>query len=248
MAKYNLEQLKEEYQAAGWSLKAEKYENLSTLMECVCPEGHTCYLTYERWRKNKSCPQCAASALKKTKVNEVLPKSKGVVRTLVLDQATETTGWAVFDNDKLVQSGVFTVPRFDTEIRINKMKHWFIDMCEAWRADRIVLEDIQLQNFGGGNMNTIGVTTFKTLAHLQGVLIDICVERDLPVKLAHTGTWRTYNDIKGKSRADKKKSAQLIVKEIYNREVSQDEADAICIGRYGITLFKEIKLECTEWV
>lgn len=248
MAKFNIEQLKKDYAAEGWTLNAEKYENLSTLMECVCPNGHTCHLTYDKWRKYKECPQCAAAALQKVKVNEVLPKPKNTVRTLVLDQATETTGWAIFDNEALVQVGVFNVKNFDTEFRINKVKHWFLDMCDAWRPDRIVFEDIQLQNFGGGNLNTIGVTTYKTLAHLQGVLIDTCVERNLPFKLAHTGTWRSYNEIKGKTRADKKRSAQILVKQIYNRDVTQDEADAICIGRYGITLFKEVKLDFAEWV
>jgi hypothetical protein len=70
-------------------------------------------------------------------------------------------------------------------------------------------------------------------------------ENKIPYKVAHTGTWRKHNGIKGKSRADKKKSAQLLVKEIYQKEVSQDEADAICIGRYGLTLYKEISF--SEW-
>jgi len=240
MAKYNIEGLKKEYQDNGWELRADKYENLSTLMECICPEGHTCHMTYDKWRKSKECPQCAAAALKKTKENEVIPKSRGIKRTLALDQATNVTGWAVFDNEKLVSYGVFKNKEDKTEIKINNLKHWFSDMCAAWKVDRLIFEDIQLQNFEGGPMNTIGVTTFQILAQLQGVLIDVAVEEKLPFKLAHTGVWRKYNDIKGKSRADKKKSAQLLVKNTYSREVSQDEADAICIGRYGLTLFKEL--------
>jgi Holliday junction resolvasome RuvABC endonuclease subunit len=119
-------------------------------------------------------------------------------------------------------------------------------MIDSWRADRVVIEDIQLQNFEEENLNTIGVTTFKALAHLQGVLIDMFYEKKISYKVAHTGTWRSHCGIKGKSRADKKKSAQLLVKDIYQKEVTQDEADAICIGRYGITLFKELTF--SDWV
>lgn len=246
MSRFNITQLKEEYKTNGWELCAEKYENLSTLMECKCPEGHTCYLTYDKWRKSKECPQCAASALKKTKINEVIPKSKGIKRTLVLDQATNVTGWAIFDNDKLASYGAFKSKEGKSEEKINAVKHWFSDMCAAWNVDRVVFEDIQLQNLEGGPMNTIGVTTFQVLAQLQGVLIDAAFENGLPCKLAHTAVWRKYNNIKGKTRTDKKRSAQLLVKETYGKTVSQDEADAICIGRYGVTLFQELSF--SDWI
>lgn len=246
MAKYNITGLKEEYQSEGWTLLADKYENLSTMMECKCPEGHTCHMTYDKWRKYKTCPTCAASGLKETKEFEVTPKPAKVKRTLVLDQALNTTGWAVFDDKQLIKYGSFNSNGASSEQKINTVKYWVRDMLDAWRADRVVIEDIQLQNFEEENLNTIGVTTFKALAHLQGVLIDMFYEKKISYKVAHTGTWRSHCGIKGKSRADKKKSAQLLVKDIYQKEVTQDEADAICIGRYGVTLFKEISF--SEWI
>ena len=245
MAKYNITDLKKEYQSYGWTLLADKYENLSTTMECLCPEGHTCHMTYDKWRKYRECPTCSSSALKETKEFQVTPKPAKVKRTLVFDQATNTTGWAVFDDNKLIKYGVFKTKGSSPEQKINEMKYWVRDMISSWRADRVVIEDIQLQNFEEENLNTIGVTTFKALAHLQGVLIDLFYENKIAYKIAHTATWRKHNGIKGKSRADKKKSAQLLVKEIYQKEVTQDEADAICIGRYGLTLFKDLSF--TEW-
>jgi Holliday junction resolvasome RuvABC endonuclease subunit len=203
-------------------------------------------MTYDKWRKYKECPTCAASGIKNAKEFEVIPKPSKVKRTLVFDQATNTTGWAVFDDNKLIQYGIFDSNGSSPEHKINIVKYWVRDMITSWRADRVVIEDIQLQNFEEQNLNTIGVTTFKALAHLQGVLIDLFYENKVPYKVAHTGTWRKHVGVKGKSRADKKKSAQLIVKEIYQRDVSQDEADAICIGRYGLTLFKELSF--SNWV
>ena len=63
MSKFSISQLKEEYQQAGWELCEDKYKNLSTMMECKCPEGHICHLTYDKWRKYKMCPTCAAEAI-----------------------------------------------------------------------------------------------------------------------------------------------------------------------------------------
>jgi hypothetical protein len=46
------------------------------------------------------------------------------------------------------------------------------------------------------------------------------------------GTWRNYNQIKGRSRSDQKKNAQIKVKTLFDINVTNDEADAILIGRY----------------
>ena len=79
----------------------------------------------------------------------------------------------------------------------------------------------------------IGVTTYKVLAHLQGVLINLCLERNIPCEVVHVSTWREYCKIKGKTRTDKKRNAQMQVKDWYDITVTNDEADAICIGRYA---------------
>ena len=46
--------------------------------------------------------------------------------------------------------------------------------------------------------------------------------------------WRKGIGIKGRTRTDRKRSAQQFVKQEYDINVSEDEADAICLGRYGI--------------
>jgi hypothetical protein len=248
MAKFNIEDLKKEYSAEGWVLLADTYENLSTMMKCTCPKGHMNFMTYEKWRKHKTCAACERNSLDSIHLKEeqVMPKQPGVKRTLVFDQAVNTTGWAVFDDNSLIKYGSFSSEGKSSEAKINYVKIRVRDMIQNWRADRVVLEDIQLQSFGDETVNTIGVTTFKSLAWLQGVLLDLLYEMEMEYKLAHTGTWRKYCGIKGKSRADKKKSAQLLVQDFYSKRVTQDEADAICIGRYGISLFK--KKEFVEWI
>ena len=247
MAKFKIEDLQKEYDEAGWKLLSEEYVNLSNQMECICPEGHTNYLTYEKWRKHHECPICSRSALVETPITEVIPKPLNSERILSIDQATNVSGWAVFDNKKLVKYGVFSSPHASSLEKINDVKNWLLNMIISWRPDRVIIEDIQYQrNYDGGADGVVGVTTFKVLAQLQGVIENLFFTNKVIFDVAHTSVWREYNSIKGKTRADKKKSAQFIVKELYGINVSQDEADAICIGRYGLSLRKEVSF--SEWI
>lgn len=240
MGKFKIEDLKKEFQDLGWELISDKYTNLSTQLEMRCPNGHLVYQNYDRFRRNHLCPICARQELNTKEEIERKPKSKGIKRVLSLDQATKTSGWAVFDNESLVKYGIFKAKDKDTNYRIEEIKNYLINMIDFWQPDKVVLEDIQLQQFGPKSSNNIeGVTTFKSLAHLQGVLINTLLENNISFEVVHTAVWRECCGVKGKSRTDKKKSAQLIVKDIYNIEVSQDEADAICIGQYATQKVKK---------
>lgn len=233
-SKFKIEELKKEFQELGWELVSDKYTNLSTQLEMKCPQGHTVYQNYEQFRKNHICPLCARQALDLKENIETKPKSKGVKRILALDQATKISGWSVFDNENLIKFGVFTARDNDVDQRIEIVKNYLINMIDFWRPDKVILEDIQLQQFGPRSTNNVeGVTTFKSLAHLQGVLINTLLENNIAYEVVHTAVWREHCGVKGKSRADKKRSAQLIVKNIYGINVTQDEADAICIGQYS---------------
>ena len=119
------------------------------------------------------------------------------------------------------------------------MKAWMASMIEKYTPDEIILEDIQLQLQKDFNSSqdlgeeNIAVVTYKKLAHLQGVLKNYCYENGVPYKIVPPATWRTYSNVKGRSRTDKKKSAQLIVNNFYEIKVTEDEADAILIGRWA---------------
>lgn len=234
MARFNIKDLKTEFKELGWELISDKYTNLTTQLEMICPEGHTVYMNYDKFRKNHICPICARKKIDLKETIESKPKKKGDFRILALDQATITSGWSVFDNENLIKFGSYTTKDNDTDNRIVDFKNYLINMLEFWKPDKVILEDIQLQQFGPKSSNNVeGVTTFKKLAQLQGVLINTLIENGIEYSIAHTGTWRNACGIKGKTRADRKRSAQLIVEETYGIKSTQDEADAICIGLYA---------------
>lgn len=248
MGRITIGEVRNSCEQLGWQLVTEKYKNLTTQMEFICPEGHTVYTTYDKFRKNPVCPICARQNLNIDEGIKRIPKKGGVKRTLALDQATHTSGWAVFDDENLIKYGKYTAKdHSDIDYRIADFKNYLINMIEFWQPDLVILEDIQLQQFGPKSANNVqGVTTYKGLAKLQGVIINLLIEFGVEYEIAHTGTWRECCGIKGKSRSERKKSAQLIVQDIYGVNPTQDEADAICIGLY-ITQKKKRNASLINW-
>lgn len=218
----------------GWTLISKEYKNLKTEMEFSCPEGHIVYTTWGKLRDNFNCLTCA-EAKKNSENIEIKPKSKGKTRILSIDDATAISGWAIYDDKELVAYGKLELTQKDTVERISKVRQWLINMIENWKPNRIAIEDIQLQKFTGKTGHSeAAVTTYKVLAQLQGALLVTCFEKNIPCSVIHTATWRSHCNIKAKSRADQKRAAQLYVKNKFNKDVTQDEADAICIGSYMV--------------
>ena len=108
-----------------------------------------------------------------------------------------------------------------------------VQAITEWLPDFIGVEHIQLQTFGA-NRNQQQVETYRILANLQGVLLDTIFEIDLPCELVYSSTWRKTCDINegNSTRENKKKAAQDKVFSWYGLQCTQDEADAICIGKY----------------
>ena len=217
----------------GWKLLSTEYKNLKTDLRMVCPEGHEVEQTYDEWRKHKRCEKCVAGDQYKIKSKKVPPKRIDVRRVLALDAATNITGFSIYDNKELVSYGTFkATSQLDSTERINQVKHWLEMAIEEWQPDDVCIENIQLQTFGP--KNSPQVEMYRTLACLQGVLVDTLFERKIPVELVYSSTWREVVGVLGKGRENKKQEAQKKVESWYSIKCSQDEADAICIGKYFI--------------
>ena len=139
---------------------------------------------------------------------------------LALDQSTAITGYAVFKGQELITYGHIH-PEGEYMLRISKLRDWLENIIDTLNGDvEVIIEDIQLQEYepNGKKIKAkdFGVVTYKKLAHLQGVLKNYCYESGVPYRVVSPSTWRTYSDIKGKKRQDKKKNAQLKVKKLYD--------------------------------
>ena len=146
------------------------------------------------------------------------------MKLLALDQASRVSGWAIFDNQDLINSGTFTLKSDDVGERLVQYRQYLADLTDKYEIDEVAFEDIQMQ----GQVNN--VQTFKVLAEVFGVTQEYLAEQNYFYHIVSSNTWKSKLQIKGRTRPEQKKNAQAYVLEHYNKKVSQDEADAICIG------------------
>lgn len=151
------------------------------------------------------------------------------MRILALDQSTAITGYAVFIDNNLKKSGIFK-PSGELFERIHKTKEYIRELILDNDIDFVFIEDIQYQK---------NQKTYKILANLQGVIINLLIELDIPFEIIPPSSWKSFNKIKGRKREQQKRNTIEKVKEIYGREAMEDEADAIMIGIYGLHVLKQ---------
>ncbi len=238
MSKITLDQIQAQLAQSNWSLVSTEYKNLNSELVVQCPEGHLVYSTWNKLRVKCECPVCKQNKYKENTAT-IRPRKTGVERIVALDQASRKTGFAIFDGNELIHYGVFEAPDEDEAARIHAVKIWLLSLIENWKPSVLGIEAIQLEQ-------KFGVTTFQTLARLQGVVLDLCYELQLPVKVVHSNTWRSHCGVKGKSRADRKKSMQLLVKQWYDITIGDDAADAIGIGKFVSETYHQ-QVSITDW-
>lgn len=228
MSKINIEVIQQECENNHWKVISEEYKNLDTEMLFECPEGHRVNLPWKKLRGKMDCPICKINIYKEQD-EKIIAKPRGVTRVLAIDQATHISGFSIYDNEKLVKYGTFETTQDTPVERLQAIRNWLISMVHSWQPDYVGIEGIQLQE---NKEYRIGVTTFEALARLQGCLMLACYDLNIPFEICPTNTWRKHCSVKGRSRTDKKRSMQLLTKKWFDVTVSEDEADAIGIGRY----------------
>ena len=234
MSTINIYTVKNALETEGWELISDTYKNLKTPIQMKCPAGHLQEQTFEYWRKHKMCDICMAGDPYKVKKNKVPRKDENTTRILALDAATGTTGYAIYDNRTLVGYGIFkTSTTLPATERINQVKNWLKAALKEWEPDFVGVENIQLQKYGQRETQA-QVKTFQTLANLQGVILDVLFEACIDHDLVYPSEWRSYCGVNDGDahRESKKKQAQAKVKIWYKMDCTEDEADAICIGKY----------------
>lgn len=143
---------------------------------------------------------------------------------LAVDQASRTSGYAIFQDGQLTACGTFTFDDSDIPQRLVKIRNKVILLIQQYDINKVLLEDIQLQG------QTNNVSTHKILAEVLGVLEELCAELKIPHEVIHSQTWKSVLSIKGRDRATQKRNAQIFVADTYNVKAAQDACDAICIG------------------
>lgn len=150
-------------------------------------------------------------------------------RLLALDQASKVTGWAIFEDGELKSYGKISLDDPNTDIRLVQLRQGIQTLIADYNINEVIFEDIQQQNNVANN-----IQTFKVLAEVYGVVSELLQELQIPHSTVLAASWKSTLGIKGRTRAEQKKNAQLYVEQNYGVHVIQDIADAICIGTHHI--------------
>lgn len=147
------------------------------------------------------------------------------MRLLALDQSSRVSGYAVFEDGKLISSNYFSFSNAELGKRLERIRIKIKELIDQYKINEVVLEDIQLEDTVSNN-----VVTYKALAEVIGVITELLVELKIKYSLIQPNVWRKQLSISGYRRADCKQKAQKYVKDHYNLDASEDVCDAICIG------------------
>lgn len=150
---------------------------------------------------------------------------------LSLDLSSKSSGWAIFEDNKLIDYGCITSASTDLIKRIYIMRDGIQEILNKYTIDKVYVEEVRPQGgFGTGN-----IQTHRALMWLQAAIAFMLHDFDKKIILEYVypSTWRATIGIKngrGIKRESLKQADIDFVKERYNISVNDDIADAICLG------------------
>lgn len=152
---------------------------------------------------------------------------------LSLDLSTKSSGWAIFNDEELVDHGCYTSSSTDMIKRIHIMIDGIQFLLDNYLdITTIVVEEVRPEGgYGVGNQKT-----HKALMYLQAALeflIHDNYNKRVTIEYIYPSSWRAAIGIKtgrGIKRTSLKEQDIDFVKEHFGLTVNDDEADAICIG------------------
>lgn len=148
------------------------------------------------------------------------------MKILSLDQSSTKTGWAIFENGKLLDYGLIrTMSNDSASVRRIKLKNEVKQIVEKYNINEVILEGVYYSKLHGFSM-------YSTLSMVLGSLIDLCTELKIPYRVITNTTWKTIISDLGKTRSIQKPRIVEWVLDTYKVEVKSDIADAIAIGTY----------------
>lgn len=166
------------------------------------------------------------------------------MKILSVDQARHG-GWAVFDYEekRLDKYGAFNFDNknYTFEQAVLRIESLIDELIDAYGISAVFIEDIQLRR---------NPQSFKRLAQLQGVLVNLFEKNEYLYDIIQPSQWQNYCNARG--RTDKevkagvtaagqpgKKGSKILsiqfVRDRFKVETDNDNlSDAICIGWYCV--------------
>jgi Holliday junction resolvasome RuvABC endonuclease subunit len=160
-------------------------------------------------------------------------------KILSLDASTTSTGWAVFEENKLIDYGkICPSQSLDWRERISLISKELTNIIEKYKPNKIAIEDVPLKKGG--------MKILVQLGACQGIVIALAEIYNINVTYITVGSWRKYvglfnGTVEGKTRDELKKHSVEKANKLYDLDLvwkspkskfnDDDISDAILIGR-----------------
>lgn len=147
------------------------------------------------------------------------------MKLLSLDLSTYSTGYAIGTDAILQQHGCIIAKSKNVEQRIIQMRKQIVNLIINNKPNKIIIQQVRSQ---------VSNHTNKVLMWLQGAIILVAYQCDPTIKIqfVNASEWRAAIKIhqgRGIKREQVKAHDIQYVKNKYNIDVNDDQADAICI-------------------
>lgn len=147
------------------------------------------------------------------------------MKLLAFDQSSTKSGFCLIEDGKYVKSGIIDKSKIaDIDTRIGEMGIAICQLIKELNPDIVIIEDIQNQS---------SISTVISLARLQGFILGWCYVKHIKTEIIRPSEWRKVLKFKqgaGVKRQELKAQGMNYIKTKYNLELSEDEAEACCIG------------------
>lgn len=164
------------------------------------------------------------------------------IKVMAIDQA-RNGGWSIFDYEKkeLIKYGYFSFPseKYTYAKAILNIEKTVQDLLLSNNISAVFIEDIQLR--------ARNIQSFKRLAQLQGVLINLFEKNEYLYDYISPSKWQSYCNARGRTskelksnkiKSDIKESKRLSIEYVYDKygveTLNDNLSDAICIGDYVV--------------
>ena len=147
------------------------------------------------------------------------------MKLIAFDQSTTRSGFCIMEmgTAQIIESGVIIPKKNDETIdRIIYTIKRCLHLVRTNEITFVFIEGVQVQK---------NPVVYEVLAKLAGSLEIMLYESGYFVNVVKASEWRKRVGIKGRKRADVKKEAIELVKELYNLDVTEDECEAILMAR-----------------
>lgn len=142
------------------------------------------------------------------------------------DESTKSTGYAVFEEEKLINYGAIQENSKNVNERVLDILNQIKELItETYSPETVVIENVQI---------TMSAPTAKALMGLQFAIELLCYKYNIECVSVRSAHWRKVLGLSNSpkiKRAEKKQQAMDYVKNKYGiDEKIDDVTDAICIG------------------